>query len=101
MPRESKTAQRSLAKIFKERAFCRVPDMGRRKSDGEEYKKGWEVRLPAYSKPELANIRKLLKASGLNVAKSFEKTSYWIQPIYGKEAYQKLTGWVREFKIKG
>jgi hypothetical protein len=96
----SKTAQRSLAKIFNERAFCRVPDTKRRKKEGDDYKKGWEVRLPAYSKPELANIRKLLKASGLNVAKPFEKATYWIQPVYGREAYESLRGWVKEFKIK-
>jgi hypothetical protein len=51
----------------------------------QSYKKGDEVRLVAHSAAELREIRRLLRAAGFTVGRSFVKGRQFRQPIYGRD----------------
>ncbi|HMO82042.1 MAG TPA: hypothetical protein PKD24_14725 [Pyrinomonadaceae bacterium] len=79
-----------LASFFKRNGYFRLPDSERRKRDGSDYKKGYEIRLVAKDASELEQIRELLVAAGFKTAKAFPKGNQWIQPIYGREAVERF-----------
>lgn len=75
-----------LAQFYDRAGYLRWPDGQRLDKDGPQvYKKGAELRLVADSKPELAEIRRLLKAAGFKLARPFSKGRQYRQPLYGAE----------------
>jgi len=79
-------AQKSLLTFFQRNGCVRVVDEKRRKEFGQKYKKGYEVRLVAYSKEELEIMRHLLQQFGFKPAKPYKKHLQFVQPVYGKLA---------------
>ncbi len=76
-----------LAALFRRNGYVRRQDAERLRAEGwQVYKKGHEVRLVAGSPAELAEMRQLLKAAGLQPGRPFRKGSQYRQPIYGKRA---------------
>ncbi len=76
-----------LAWFFRRNGYMRVPDEVRRSVEGHwSYKKGYEVRLVARSKAELALIRRLLRQAGFKPGRPFVKGRQLRQPLYGREA---------------
>jgi hypothetical protein len=74
-----------LAWFFERNGYVRRVNMSRRKSEGSQaYKKGDEVRLTADSRKELAEIRRLLKRAGFQLARPFRKSLQYRQPVYGR-----------------
>lgn len=74
-----------LAAFFRRNGYVRLQDPARAATEGAQaYKKGDEIRLVAWTKGELAVMRRLLKESGFPLAKPFEKNNQWRQPIYGR-----------------
>jgi hypothetical protein len=83
---ETKSAEdagQRLAVFFHRNGYVRRINKARRKKEGRLYKKGNEVRLLASSVAELAEIRRLLKQAGFNLAQPFPKARQWCQPVYG------------------
>ena len=72
---------------FSGRVQVRVPDLDRRKKVGSQrYKKGYEVRIVASSRDELARIAKLLRKARFKPGRPFSKGRRTILPVYGIEA---------------
>lgn len=84
-----KDARVELRRVFKERGYCRMPDVERREAEGSvSYRKGYEVRLPCSSKAEAGRVVKMIEAVGLKPGKPFAKGSGFAVPIYGFEAME-------------
>jgi len=82
-------ARKALRKHFKDRGYCRMPDIKRREAEGSaSYRKGYEVRLPCDSKAEAGRVVKMIQAVGLNPGKPFAKGSGFAVPIYGFAAVE-------------
>ena len=80
-------------RAFVRRNSClRQPDPRRLRHREGEYKKGWELRIILESNEELARVRRLLRAAGLEPARPFAKRRQWIQPVYGRDAVLMVTG---------
>src|SRR3989337_1363960 len=89
----SQSSTEGLLIAFFERNGCvRLVNEKRREQEGQKYKKGYEVRLVAYSEKELKIMRQLLLRVGFKVGKSYKKHYQIIQPIYGKTAVKWFTG---------
>lgn len=88
----------SLVKYFLRNGYIRFPSKNLRKVKGEDYKKGYEVRLVANDKKELLEINFLLKRAGFKSGKPFQKNSRIIQPVYGKDAVEKFQVFLSEHK---
>jgi hypothetical protein len=86
------SAERLLTTFFERNGCVRLVNEKRREQEGQKYKKGYEVRLVAYSEEELKNIRQLLLRVGFKVGKSYKKHRQIIQPIYGKTAVEWFMG---------
>ena len=87
------TSAEGLLITFFERNGCvRLADEKRRQQLGQKYKKGYEVRLVAYSEEELKNIRQLLLRVGFKAGKPYKKNYQIVQPIYGKTAVDWFKG---------
>jgi hypothetical protein len=84
----------SLADYFERNGYLRYPNPDRREKESRTYKKGYEVRLVAYSRQELTHIRRLLKAAGLPAGKPFAKVGRWVQPVYGREPVERFLQFV-------
>ena len=80
----------TLAYFLQRNSCLRRPSARRRKEGAEAYKKGWELRIVVDSSAELAQLRRLLRASGLTPAKAYRKRQKWVQPVYGREPVQQL-----------
>jgi hypothetical protein len=76
-------AAERLAVFFHRNGYVRALDPERRKKNGRSYRKGAEVRLVAWSRAELKEIRQLLKRAGFKVVRPFAKDNQWRQPVYG------------------
>ena len=84
-----------LRSFFERNGYIRQKNKLRMKQEPRTYKKGYEVRLLAFSLEELKVIRRLLKDSGFKPGRAFQKTNRYCQPIYGKvqvERFLKLLG---------
>ena len=86
------SAERLLITFFERNGFVRLVNEKRREQEGQKYKKGYEVRLVAYSEEELKNMRQLLLHVGFKAGKSYKKHRQIIQPIYGKTAVEWFMG---------
>jgi hypothetical protein len=84
------TQKHQLLKLINGKFYFRFPDKKRRRSEGQAYKHGYEVRLVAKDKIELKKLQSLLKNSGFNIGKPFTKGSQFVQPVYGKYQVEKL-----------
>lgn len=91
-----KTLESQLAEYFNRNGYFRIPDQKLQRLKGEDYKKGYEVRLAADNKKELSEIKNLLIKTGLKPAKHFKKNNKYIQPIYGKEAVEKFQSLIKK-----
>lgn len=89
-----------LVKYFNSNGYFRIPDENLRKIKGQDYKKGYEVRLVANDEKELSNINFLLIKAGFKVGKSFQKNNKFVQPIYGKDAVEKFQSLLSKQEIK-
>jgi len=87
-----------LAKYLRRNGYVRVPNPKRRERDGQAYKKGYEVRFVARSTLEINEIRRALVAMDLEPAKPFAKHQQMIQPVYGKQALERLRSLCRTTK---
>jgi len=90
-----KSVQTQLRDFFKRNGCLRAPNRVRRKCDGQYYKKGYEIRFAAEDKKELSEIRSLLKHAGFKTGKPYPKRSQIIQPVYGKDFYEKFRALIR------
>ncbi|GAB4301097.1 MAG: hypothetical protein Kow0098_29010 [Ignavibacteriaceae bacterium] len=89
-----KSRKQQLKDLFKEGGCFIVPDPVRQKKEGQNYRKGYEIRFSVY-KTEEKKLRQVLKESELNPGKGFKKGNKVVVPVYGKESYlkfKKLTG---------
>jgi hypothetical protein len=91
------TEKRQLLKYYLRNGCCRFPDHSQRRTHSRTYKKGYEVRLSAFTQRELSQIRRLLRAAKLPLGSPFRKVNRWIQPVYGKEATERFA---RMFKVR-
>lgn len=91
------TSESQLVDFYNRNGYMRVPDKDRRKKNPRTYKMGYEIRLVAQTKRELALIRRLLRSVGLKPGKPFSKVNQWCQPIYGKSAVERFTQWIAQF----
>jgi hypothetical protein len=55
---------------------------------------GYEIRIGAPSKRELAGVRRAISATGLQPGKPFDKRGNWVQPIYGRDAVERFVAWL-------
>jgi hypothetical protein len=85
-----------LLGFFQRNGCVRVVDEKRRKELGQKYKKGYEVRLVAYSREELEIMRRLIQQSGFKPGKPYKKHRQFVQPVYGKLAVDWFTSQVEE-----
>lgn len=74
-----------------------MPDLERRKTEKQLYKKGYEIRFVAHSIDELNELCSNIQAVGLKSGRPFAKSRRWILPIYGREAIELFVKWVDEF----
>ncbi len=89
-------AQSQLVDLFHRNGYNRVPDETRRAEEPRTYKMGYEIRLIAQNKAELAIIRRLLRTVGLKPGKPYSKANQWCQPVYGKSAMETFSQWIDE-----
>jgi hypothetical protein len=87
-----------LAAFFHRNGYVRRLDAKRRKKKKRRYKKGDEVRLVAWSREELREIRQLLKRAGFKVVRPFAKDNQWRQPLYGVAEVARFLSLVGERK---
>ena len=79
-------AKKILAGSFHGSGYVRTVNARLRKKLGQKYKKGYEVRLTARTKTELARLRRMIRTVGFRPGKPYENGSRFVQPIYGKAA---------------
>ncbi|GAB4396069.1 MAG: hypothetical protein OHK0052_16810 [Anaerolineales bacterium] len=84
-------AQEILIALFRRNGCIRVVDEERRKTQGQKYRKGYEVRFVAKSQEELATIRTALEILGFKPGKPYQKVRQFVQPVYGKTAVAMFT----------
>jgi len=89
-------AVRRLTEYYYRNGYVRRPNLERRKTDLQNYRKGYEVRLVADSLKELSAIRRLLKTVEIKPGSPFAKANQWRQPIYGRETVARFLELVGE-----
>ena len=88
-----------LANYFLRNGYFRFPDENLRKLKGQNYKKGYEVRLVTNDEKELLKLSSLLDKAGFKVSKPFRKNNKYVQPIYGKDAVEKFQNLIKDINI--
>jgi hypothetical protein len=91
-------ARRTLARLFQRNGVIREPNAQRRQREKARYKKGYEVRLIAFSRQELATIRRSLERAGFPLARSFVKVRRFVQPVYGRKAVEEFRALLEELE---
>ena len=81
-----------LKRHFRQHGYARVSNKKRKKELGQNYKKGYEVRLVATTRTELRQIRQWLRQAGFKAGKPFQKGTRIVQPVYGKATVEWFTG---------
>ncbi len=97
----TRDARKFLRLMFRRNGYLRLPDATRRESDGQHYKKGYEVRLMSDTKKELRETRRALRQLGFKTPNVFTKGLKFVQPIYGKTAVEAFCKLVRRPMIAG
>jgi hypothetical protein len=90
----SKSVKQELRFFFLRNGCLRVPNKRRRKQEKLNYKKGHEIRFAAKDRKELLKIRSLLKKAGFRTGKPYSKGRQFVQPVYGKNHYEKLISFI-------
>lgn len=85
-------AEAVLRESFDRAGYVRVYDPERRRSDGQAYKKGFEVRLVAGSESEIRGLQECLVNVGLRPGRPFTKHSKIVLPVYGRRAVEWFRG---------
>lgn len=89
-PRE---AEETLRQLLLNGGYVRVADLAKRSAHGSaSYKKGYEARFVVATRQELESVRRLLKAAGFRAGKPFAKHTKLVQPVYGRDAVERLRG---------
>jgi hypothetical protein len=84
-----------LARYFARNGVLRTPNRRRRTKEKGTYKKGYEVRLIAFSRRELTEIRRALRAAGFDLGRAFKKVNRLVQPVYGKAQVERFLALIR------
>ncbi|GIV31215.1 MAG: hypothetical protein KatS3mg029_0566 [Saprospiraceae bacterium] len=87
---EKEKLKRKLVAYFFRNVYLRKADPEKRKTLGQAYKKGYEIRLVAYDEKEKAEIIKLLKTFGFKHGRAFVKSRRTVLPIYGKKQVEEF-----------
>lgn len=95
-----KRVKQLLARFFRRNGYFRIPDKKLHVKLGEDYKRGYEVRLVANDRKELKEINSLLTETGFKTGKPFKKNNKYVQPVYGKESVQKFKSILNDKKLK-
>jgi hypothetical protein len=90
MNKMRKSVITQLRYFFHRNGCLRAPNIARRKKEGQDYKKGYEIRFVAQNEEELLKIRSLLSEVGFKSGKPYSKGSQFVQPVYGKNSYEKF-----------
>jgi hypothetical protein len=86
-----RAAFKFVKELFLRNGYLRKRDELKLKIFGaQKYKKGFEVRLYPKEPQEISQLQAAISALDLKVAKTFIKAKRVVQPIYGREIYQKL-----------
>jgi hypothetical protein len=83
----------ALAKLFQyfmQNGCCREPNSDRFVEGSSGYRKGWEVRIVVDTLRELEEVRSLLRRVGIEPPASYAKRRQFVQPIYGRAAFEKF-----------
>lgn len=95
-----KSVQIRLKYFYERNGNSRTPNLLRRKNEGQLYKKGYEIRLVAKNETELEEIRELLISAKIFPGKPYSHGSQFVQPIYGKQSFEKFNRTILEIKEK-
>jgi hypothetical protein len=88
-----------LRELFERNGYVRTQNAKRLEDEGYmAYKKGAEVRLALFSKSELKDAQRAMKALQFAPGNPYEKNKRFILPIYGKEATERF---LKLIKSKG
>lgn len=79
------SAAEQLARLFLHSGYVRRLNPERRRTEGQNYKKGDEVRLVVDSASELAVVRRLLREINFKPGRPFVKGHKYAQPLYGRQ----------------
>ena len=74
-----------LVGSFCRNGYVRRLKVDRRRTEGQKYKKGDEVRLVASSPAELATIRRLLRQAGFKAGRPYVQGRQFRLPLYGRQ----------------
>ena len=89
----SPAVRRRLRELFNRNGYARLQNLQRLETEGRLYKKGEEVRFVLFTRTELREVRRLLKAAGFDPGTPYRKTpTQWCQPVYGKKQTARLAG---------
>lgn len=96
-PNSNEAPEALLAHFFERNGYVRTPNEERSQQLGyQKYKKGWEVRLIAETESELDQIRQALERFDFRLGKPWEKGNQIVQPIYGKQQYERFLALIGE-----
>lgn len=87
-----------LIEYFKQKGYFRLPDEERKRELGKKYKKGYEIRFVAKTNEELKELRELIVDAGFKPGKPFRKGRQFVQPIYGKKAFERFLHLIKKLK---
>ncbi|MBI4811487.1 MAG: hypothetical protein HY800_08650 [Ignavibacteriales bacterium] len=85
-----KSIRTRLKEYFKRNGCMRKPNNQRRLSEGQDYKKGYEVRIGLNNLEEVREIRSLLERKKFKPGKTYHNGNKIIQPIYGKDSVKRF-----------
>ena len=86
-----------LVRYYLRNGVLRVPNPKRcrDKRQKRKYHKGYEIRLVALDRAELAEIRRALRAASFECGRTFEKAARRVVPVYGKKQVERFLALVQ------
>jgi hypothetical protein len=85
--RSQQSALRRLAWYYRRCGWSQTPaDAELRHKLGDQYKRGFELRIAVHNERELAELRRVLAALGFKPSRPFPKVHRIVQPVYGRAA---------------
>ena len=100
MQQVDRRAIAKLAAYYRRNGYIRKINPVRRRAEGDDYKKGDEVRLVAESYQELLLIRRLLKRVDFRPGRPFRKANQWRLPLYGVRTVKRFLSLIGEKPIR-
>ncbi len=79
-----------LLRLYQRNGCLRMADPARRAQEGEQYHKGYEVRIILYTAEELALVRTLILDAGLKPGRPYKRRGDIVQPVYGRKAVERF-----------